>query len=198
MDFSSHVYVSHVSHADHGRHRISPDAAQGVRDALRPRRNCPVARRCGHRQRRHGCGAGTGPALGRARGAGQEPARRRPGRCGDRQLRGRAGDRSRSHRRLSGVGRGGSPPGLQGKAIHYYRGALERDPNNLAALSGEGEALLEKGAVEKARRKLAQLESLCGTSCSQTQQLAAALERGPKPATMTAEVVLPDPVVTQN
>ena len=88
--------------------------------------------------------------------------------------------------------------GLQGKAIHYYRGALERDPNNLAALSGEGEALLEKGAVEKARRKLAQLESLCGTSCSQTQQLAAALERGPKPATMTAEVVLPDPVVTQN
>ena len=88
--------------------------------------------------------------------------------------------------------------GLQGKAIHYYRGALERDPNNLAALSGEGEALLEKGAVDKARRNLAQLESLCGTSCSQTQQLAAALERGPKPATMTAEVVLPDPVVTQN
>ena len=88
--------------------------------------------------------------------------------------------------------------GLQGKAIRYYREALERDPNNLAAISGEGEALLEKGAVEKARRKLAQLESLCGTSCSQTQQLAAALERGPKPATMTAEVVLPDPVVTQN
>jgi Tfp pilus assembly protein PilF len=88
--------------------------------------------------------------------------------------------------------------GLQGKAIHYYRGALERDPGNLAALSGEGEALIEKGAVEKARRKLAQLESLCGASCSETQELAAALERGPKPATMTAEVVLPDPVVTQN
>ena len=37
--------------------------------------------------------------------------------------------------------------GLQGKAIHYYRAALERDPNNFAALSGEGEALVEKGAV---------------------------------------------------
>ena len=88
--------------------------------------------------------------------------------------------------------------GLQGKAIHYYRGALERDPNNLAALSGEGEALLEKGAVDKARRNLAQLESLCGDDCAETRQLAAALQRGPKPATMTAEVVLPDPVVTQN
>ena len=28
--------------------------------------------------------------------------------------------------------------GLQGKAIRYYREALERDPNNLAAISGEG------------------------------------------------------------
>src|SRR6478735_5980756 len=57
--------------------------------------------------------------------------------------------------------------GLQGKAIHYYREALERDPNNLAAISGEGEALLEKGAVEKARRNLAQLETLCGNQCAE-------------------------------
>jgi tetratricopeptide (TPR) repeat protein len=88
--------------------------------------------------------------------------------------------------------------GLQGKAIHYYRGALERDPGNLAAISGEGEALVEKGAIEKARRKLSQLQSLCGVSCSETQQLAAALERGPKPATLTAEAIMPDAVVTQN
>ena len=27
--------------------------------------------------------------------------------------------------------------GLQGKAIHYYREALKREPNNFAALSGE-------------------------------------------------------------
>lgn len=88
--------------------------------------------------------------------------------------------------------------GLQGKAIHYYRGALDRDPGNLAALSGEGEALLEKGAIEKARRKLAQLESLCGSSCTETQQLASAIERGPRPATMTAEVVMPESAVAQN
>jgi Tfp pilus assembly protein PilF len=88
--------------------------------------------------------------------------------------------------------------GLQGKAIHYYREALERDPNNLAAISGEGEALLEKGAIEKARRNLAQLQSICGADCEQTRELAAALQRGPQPTMLTAEAVTPDTVVTQN
>jgi len=88
--------------------------------------------------------------------------------------------------------------GLQGKAIHYYREALEREPNNFAAISGEGEALLEKGAIEKARRNLAQLESLCGDNCRETQQLAAALQRGRSPAVLTAEAVTPSTVVTQN
>ena len=88
--------------------------------------------------------------------------------------------------------------GLQGKAIHYYREALEREPNNLAAISGEGEALLEKGAVEKARRNLAQLQSMCGGDCEETRQLAAALQRGPQASVLTAEAVTPDTVVTQN
>ena len=88
--------------------------------------------------------------------------------------------------------------GLQGKAIHYYREALEREPGNLAALSGEGEALVEKGALAKARRKLAQLESLCGSACSETQQLATAIEHRPQSTVLTAEAITPDAVVTQN
>ena len=88
--------------------------------------------------------------------------------------------------------------GLQGKAIHYYREALAREPGNLAAISGEGEALLEKGAVEKARRNLARLESICGDQCAETQQLAAALARGPQGTVLTAEAVTPSTVVTQN
>ncbi len=88
--------------------------------------------------------------------------------------------------------------GLQGKAIHYYREALEREPGNLAAISGEGEALLEKGAVEKARRNLAQLESMCGDDCRETRELAAALEQGERASVMTAEAIAPVPVVTQN
>ncbi len=79
--------------------------------------------------------------------------------------------------------------GLQGKAIHYYREALERGPNNFAAISGEGEALLEKGAVDKARRNLAQLESLCGDQCAETSDLAAAPSAGRSATVLTAEAV---------
>jgi tetratricopeptide (TPR) repeat protein len=71
--------------------------------------------------------------------------------------------------------------GLQGKAIGYYREALGREPRNFLAISGEGEALVEKGAVEKARRNLAQLESMCGANCPETVALRARISSGPKP-----------------
>lgn len=78
--------------------------------------------------------------------------------------------------------------GLQGKAISYYREALARDPGNFAAISGEGEALVEKGALEKAQRNLARLESLCGSSCPETIALQASITAGP-PAQLAAETV---------
>ena len=87
--------------------------------------------------------------------------------------------------------------GLQGKAIRYYRLALDREPDNLAALAGEGAALVEKGALEKARRNLAKLQSMCGDKCPETRKLAAAIAQGPQPRVLTAEAVLPDAVVTQ-
>ena len=88
--------------------------------------------------------------------------------------------------------------GMQGKALHYYREVLARDPQNLSAISGEGAALVEKGAVEKARRNLARLQGLCGSSCAETEQLSAALAKGPAPRVLTAEAVKPAPVVTDN
>lgn len=88
--------------------------------------------------------------------------------------------------------------GLQGKAIRYYREALRRDPGNLAAISGEGAALLEKGAVEKAKINLSRLESLCGTECAETRQLASAIARGPQPKVLRAEAVMPEAVVSTN
>ncbi len=88
--------------------------------------------------------------------------------------------------------------GLQGKALHYYREALERDPQNLMAISGEGAAMVEKGALEKARRNLVRLQGMCGESCDATRQLAAAIAKGPAPKVVTAETVKPDPVVTTN
>ncbi|GIX20256.1 hypothetical protein [Erythrobacter cryptus] len=71
--------------------------------------------------------------------------------------------------------------GLQGKAIRYYREALAREPGNLAAISGEGAALAEKGAVEKAKRNLATLQSLCGADCPEARALQSSIARGGAP-----------------
>ncbi len=91
--------------------------------------------------------------------------------------------------------------GLQGKAIRYYREALERDPGNYAAISGEGEALVEKGALEKAKRNLAVLKSQCGNDCPETLALQTRIARGaptPMPEQMAAETVTTEEGVAQN
>lgn len=88
--------------------------------------------------------------------------------------------------------------GLQGKAIHYYREALERDPDNFAALSAEGGAMAEKGALEKARKNLARLAGLCGATCSETRDLEAAIARGPLPRVLSAEATTTEATVDQN
>lgn len=79
--------------------------------------------------------------------------------------------------------------GLPGKAIRFYREALTLEPNDQAALRGQGEAMVQKGAVERARENLARLKTLCG-NCADATQLAAAIAKGP-PATATAQVVPP-------
>lgn len=88
--------------------------------------------------------------------------------------------------------------GLQGRAIHYYRQALEADPRNLSAIAGEGAALAEKGATEKANRNLARLKGLCGSDCAEARQLASAIARGPSPRVMAAAAVPPQPAVSDN
>lgn len=80
--------------------------------------------------------------------------------------------------------------GLAGKAIRFYREALTLEPNDIAALRGQGEAMVQKGAVERAKENLARVKTLCGNSCADATQLAAAIAKGP-PATATAQVVPP-------
>jgi tetratricopeptide (TPR) repeat protein len=87
--------------------------------------------------------------------------------------------------------------GMQGKALRYYRDVLAVDPQNMMAISGEGAALVEKGAVEKARRNLARLQGMCGDTCEASRNLAAAIAKGPAPRVVTAEAVKPSPVVTE-
>ena len=88
--------------------------------------------------------------------------------------------------------------GLQGKALHYYRLALANEPQNVIAISGEGMALAEKGALDRARRNLVRLRGLCGESCEATQQLSAAIAKGPSPRVVSAEAIKPEPVITEN
>lgn len=85
--------------------------------------------------------------------------------------------------------------GLYGQAIHYFREAEERDPGNLAAISGEGSAMIAKGARAQAAKNLAKLQSLCGTDCAETAALAAAIERGPMPRVKSAEAKPAEPLI---
>lgn len=76
--------------------------------------------------------------------------------------------------------------GLPGKAIRLYREALLLEPNDVNALAGQGEALVAKGAVERARQNLARVKTLCKGACPQASALSAAIAKGP-PVT-TAQV----------
>jgi len=84
--------------------------------------------------------------------------------------------------------------GLSGKAIRFYREALLLDPSDTAALAGQGEAMVQKGAVEKAKENLARVQTLCNGPCAPAQELAAAIAKGaPPPAMLTAKDVTPGP-----
>jgi tetratricopeptide (TPR) repeat protein len=76
---------------------------------------------------------------------------------------------------------------LPGKAIRLYAQALEIEPNDIAALSGQGEAYVQRGAVERARRNLERVRSLCSNSCAQATSLAAVIQRGPPPEVLAAQ-----------
>lgn len=76
---------------------------------------------------------------------------------------------------------------LPGKAIRLYEEALRIEPNDVAALAGQGEAFVQRGAVERARRNLTRVQQLCtGRTCPQVAELSAAITRGPPVATAQA------------
>jgi tetratricopeptide (TPR) repeat protein len=77
--------------------------------------------------------------------------------------------------------------GLPGKAIRLYREALSLDPNDVVALSGQGEALVAKGAVARARENLARIKTVCGKRpCPEVAALTASIAKGPPIVTAAA------------
>lgn len=76
---------------------------------------------------------------------------------------------------------------LPGKAIRFYREALTMEPNDVDALAGQGEVLVERGAVERARRNLARIEAICQTDCDPADRLSAVIAAGPPPEVLAAQ-----------
>lgn len=76
--------------------------------------------------------------------------------------------------------------GLPGTAVRLYREALLLDPNDTGALRGQGEALVDKGAVHRAEDNLAKIRTLCKGGCADAAELAAAISRGPPMASAQA------------
>ena len=87
--------------------------------------------------------------------------------------------------------------GLPGKAIRLYREALLLEPNDVAALSGQGEAMVQKGALAKARENLARIKQLCATICPAQTQLAMAIDMGSSAPVISAQAVQIKPVVSE-
>lgn len=95
----------------------------------------------------------------------------------------------RNGRAFVGLARVAEAQGLPGKAVRFYRQALQIDPNNLDALELQGNALLVRGARPRAEANLERLKILCGGPCPQATRLATTLvdhSRNSVPETATA------------
>jgi len=92
-----------------------------------------------------------------------------------------------------GMARAAEAQGLPGKAVRFYREALEIDPNDLSVLELQGMAFVERGAKSRAEDNLVRVRKLCEADCPQADRLAAAIARGPKaPVAQTAALKTTD------
>jgi tetratricopeptide (TPR) repeat protein len=64
-----------------------------------------------------------------------------------------------------GLGRTYEAAGMQGRALRYYRLALDINPNDLGALEAQALGMMAKGAPTKAQAPLDRIRKLCPKSC---------------------------------
>lgn len=87
---------------------------------------------------------------------------------------------------------------MPGKAIRLYREALLIEPNDVDALAGQGEAMVAKGAVDRAQENLDRIAKVCASNCAQQLRLSAAIEKFKTKPVIAAEAIQAKPVVTKN
>lgn len=75
---------------------------------------------------------------------------------------------------------------LFGQAIRFTNKALALEPRDRDALAVQGEAMVELGAVPRAKDNLVKLQKLCPSGCQQLAVLSAAISRGPTVAVAKA------------
>ena len=78
---------------------------------------------------------------------------------------------------------------LFGQSIRYTKKALLLEPNDRDAIAIQGEAMVELGAVARAKENLAKLQKLCPGGCAQLAELSASITRGPTVASAKAPEV---------
>ena len=74
-----------------------------------------------------------------------------------------------------GIARAYEAQGLTGKAVRYWGDALQLVPNDIAALEGQGLALVARGANARANVNLQRIKTLCKTDCAAATRLQAAM-----------------------
>lgn len=89
----------------------------------------------------------------------------------------------RNRRAYAGLARVAEAQGMPGKAVRFYREALELEPNDLDILELQGKALLMRGAKARAELNLERLKMLCTAPCPQRERLAMAIADAPRVAT---------------
>jgi Tfp pilus assembly protein PilF len=85
------------------------------------------------------------------------------------------------------LGRVAQAQQLPGKAIRLYFEALALEPNDVTALSAQGDAMVQKGAVVRAKANLERIKALCKKGCAAATELAANIAKGPPPVIVTAQ-----------
>jgi tetratricopeptide (TPR) repeat protein len=78
---------------------------------------------------------------------------------------------------------------LFGQSIRYTKKALLLEPNDRDAIAIQGEAMVELGALARAKENQVKLQKLCPSGCAQLAELSATITRGPSVASAKAPEV---------
>ncbi|MEO7813826.1 MAG: tetratricopeptide repeat protein [Sphingomicrobium sp.] len=68
---------------------------------------------------------------------------------------------------------------LYGQAIRFTNKALLLEPTDRSAFAVQGQAMVEIGALGRAKEVLAKLQTVCAGACPEAASLSAAIARGP-------------------